>query len=40
MTCHCDHLTNFGIMMDWTDQVKANDPGTQRENNIGATKIL
>jgi hypothetical protein len=27
VTCQCNHLTNFGIMMDWSNEVKADDPG-------------
>ena len=26
VTCVCDHLTNFGIMLDYSNKVKANDP--------------
>ena len=33
VTCTCNHLTNFGIMFDWTDQVKADDPGQVLNNN-------
>ena len=31
VTCQCTHLSNFAIMMDFTNQVKSNDPG---RNNI------
>ena len=27
MTCVCDHLTSFGVMMDFSNEVKADDPG-------------
>ncbi len=27
VTCVCDHLTSFGVMMDFNNKVKADDPG-------------
>ena len=26
VTCVCDHLTSFGIMLDYSNKVKPNDP--------------
>ncbi len=31
VVCTCNHLTNFGLMLDWSGQADSQDPGKLRE---------